>query len=493
MSAKRWATRIGTLCWSRRIAGAAGLRAGCNGDPAERAEERTLEGDSKMDTCTTIVMDSTDVATALATGELPAPTAAEPDTASAPDPAPIAPGMAIETTVKNLRAALMATGKVVASRCSIPILECVRIEAANHFGNDYVSMSGTDIDAVLTVALDADVYTAGDVILPLKPLKKALVRRKAAEPVTIEATVSDDAERTPGARVMVGETEFSMTAFALDVWPVPAPALEPECAAIPAKALAGAIADVAAAQSSEEVRYYLNGVLFERTADGASLRLAATDGHRLHIHNTGCHWPAMGVQATDTKSGETSRDPRAIVPRLAIGVLQYLLKGATADAEILVSSDGTRMEFEADNWTLRTKLIDGTYPDFDRIVSSAFPTLAGDKAELGVSATLDTMRAIKAAAADKSACARINFEAGEITGGSIDTGNHSRHALVRVNGECGVAKIGVNASYFADVAERFADAEDATMQLTMNGAVNTIGITAGCKPNFTALVMQLKI
>ena len=445
-----------------------------------------------MDTCTTIVMDSRDVATALATGEMPAPTVAEPETASAPDPAPVAPGMAIETTVKNLRAALMATGKVVASRCSIPILECVRIEAANHFGNDYVSVSGTDIDAVLTVALDADVYTAGDVILPLKPLKKALVRRQAAEPVTIEATVSDDAERTPGARVMVGATEFSMSAFALGEWPVPAPAVEPECADIPAKALAGAIADVAAAQSSEETRYYLNGVLFERTADEASLRLAATDGHRLHICDTGCNWPAMGVQATDTTTGETSRDPRAIVPRLAIGALQYLLKGATDDRDILVSSDGTRMEFEADNWTLRTKLINGTFPDFDRVVAAAFPT-TDDKAELEVPATLDTMRAIKAAAADKSACARINFEAGEITGGSIDTGNHSRHALARVNGECGVAKIGVNASYFADVAERFADADDATMQLTMNGEANTIGITAGRKPNFTAVVMQLKI
>ena len=72
---------------------------------------------------------------------------------------------------------------------------------------------------------------------------------------------------------------------------------------IPESALAGAIADVAAAQSTEETRYYLNGILFERS-DKAFLRTAATDGHRLHVHDTGWHWPAMGVQRTDTETGE---------------------------------------------------------------------------------------------------------------------------------------------------------------------------------------------
>ena len=267
---------------------------------------------------------------------------------------------------------------------------------------------------------------------------------------------------------------------------------------IPESALAGAIADVAAAQSTEETRYYLNGILFERS-DKAFLRTAATDGHRLHVHDTGWHWPAMGVQRTDTETGETDREPSVIVPRLAIAALQHVLKGATIDRDILVSSDGCRMEFEADGWRLVTKLIDGSYPDYERVMAGAFPTVAGEDApsvhhaELENGPTLDTMRAIKAAATDRSHVARLDFAAGEIRGGSVDAGNHSRHPLARVNGECGIELIGLNAAYLADVAERFADIESASIKLTMTDPGSPVGVTSGCKPYFRAVVMPLRV
>ena len=90
-----------------------------------------------MDGISTIVMDSADVGEALATGALPAPvsvgTEAEPAPVETAGPEPVmqpaAPGVAVTTTVKELRAALMACGKVVASSSFVPILECVRIVA----------------------------------------------------------------------------------------------------------------------------------------------------------------------------------------------------------------------------------------------------------------------------------------------------------------------------------------------------------------------------
>ena len=109
-------------------------------------------------------------------------------------------------------------------------------------------------------------------------------------------------------------------------------------------------------------------------------------------------------------------------------------------------------------------------------------------AELENGPTLDTMRAIKAAATDRNHVARLDFAAGEIRGGSVDAGNHSKHPLARVNGECGIDLIGLNAAYLADVAERFADIESASIKLTMTDPGSPVGVTSGCKPYFRAVV-----
>ena len=491
----------------------------------------------------TIVMDSAAVSTALATGRLPVPSAPAAETAAAPEPdevpaiainsimvapdglkgavsatyagqdadlvdgrgdhlgtypvaelrpAELDPGMAVTCTVKDMRAALTAAGKVV-SRSTIHLLEAVRIDAA-----DTVTVTGTDMYVTVTAVLPAEVYTAGSVILPLKALKQTLVRRKAGEAVSVEVVPALPGA-VPSARVTVGDTEFTMSGFDTDEWPEPESMVDGEVADIPGSALAAGLADCAAAQSVEETRYYLRGVLFERT-DSAFLRLAATDGHRLHVHDTGWHWPAMGIRSTDADTGETvSRDARLIVPSLAIAALQHLLKGATIADDVVMESDGIRATFESDGWSVATKLVDGSYPDFDRILSGAFPDEIAEPAptvhhaELAAAPTLATMQAIKSATHCRSNTARLHFAAGEITAGSIDSGDHSRHPMARVNGECALEVIGLNAEYMADVAERIAAQDGATMALTMTNKDSPIGITSADKPGFLAVVMPPRV
>ena len=284
-----------------------------------------------------------------------------------------------------------------------------------------------------------------------------------------------------------------MGAFSPDEWPAPAECVDGELADIPESALAGALADTAAAQSDEETRYYLNGILFERTA-GAFLRTAATDGHRLHIHDTGWHWPAMGVERTNTETGETDREPSVIVPRLAVTALLHCLKGATIARDVLIESDGHRLDITGDGWRVLTKTIDGSYPDYERIVNGAFAKESDVEerhvVELSAGPTLDTMRAIKVSGADRSHSAKFDFEAGEIRAGNVDVGM-SRHPLARVNGECTLAMIGLNASLIADVAERFD--ESATFTLTMTDAGSPVGVSSASKPGFRAVVMPLRV
>ena len=161
-----------------------------------------------MNAISTIVLDSASVSRALETGDIAgavaAPVEPEPEPETAPAPAPIMrpePGIAILTTVKDLRAALMACGKVMANWSSVPILECVRIEAIFNRNGEFVDVSGTDLSVMVEWSMSADVVEPGVVVIPLKPLKKALVKRKAGEEVTIQAIPGRWAERfAMGAR-----------------------------------------------------------------------------------------------------------------------------------------------------------------------------------------------------------------------------------------------------------------------------------------------------
>jgi DNA polymerase-3 subunit beta len=120
---------------------------------------------------------------------------------------------------------------------------------------------------------------------------------------------------------------------------------------MPAQAMLNAVSRIRHAISTEEIRYYLNGMYFETTDDG--FILVATDGHRLG-------WQSARV----TKS--TGELDNKIIPRKPIDVLIFALK--KSKDELKTSFAASHVDFAWGNYHLVSKLIDGTFPDYRRVI-----------------------------------------------------------------------------------------------------------------------------
>ncbi len=243
------------------------------------------------------------------------------------------------TTTLPLGAAVNLVGMAIERRSTIPILCRAKI-AADRSG---ASIEGTDLDNTVRVALaiglpkcattidhqalSRAVKATGAETIALDVAKKVVT---IGDNPTVTLPLVDDADEFPVVK-LVGETK----AFALD-----------------AADLATDLARVSPAISTEETRYYLNGVMLNSSD---RLRLHATDGHRLHLATRAA--PA-GIDAL----------PEAIIPRRTVKIIRAALaaqpKAASVECEFGVSA----ARFVIGAVEIIAKLIDGTYPDVTRVI-----------------------------------------------------------------------------------------------------------------------------
>ncbi|MYF07554.1 MAG: hypothetical protein F4233_06630 [Rhodospirillaceae bacterium] len=391
---------------------------------------------------------------------------------------PVYPEIGIETTVRDLRAALAACGKIVgAGGHAIPILHCVLFDASE----SSVTVTGTDLDCTVTAEMPVSAASAGQCAVNFKELRKCLTKRPVGEAVTILA--DGTASRVT---VTVGMAQHVLTAFGPGDWPRPVAVDSGEIAEIGAADLHSVLTDVQAAMSSEETRYYLNGALLERGPDD-TLQAVATDGHRMHVRSTDVAWPDMGFAEIDADTDEmVGRKSQVILPRVAVERLAVLTKDSAGD--VMVESDGCRADFVGDGWQVRTKLVDGLYPDWQRVVPDA--ASRDEIATVQPGPVADVCRALgNTAATFRWADAEIRAKQhGSRHGGDF---TESVYPLARVNGACALEQIGMNAHYVGQLMERFDP--DGEADFRMADAGSPILVTAAARPEFRAVVMPMRV
>lgn len=225
---------------------------------------------------------------------------------------------------EDLTRALAATTKVVESRNTMPILSSVLLAAAG----DGLAITATDLDIIATAGVSAEVTTNGNICVSAKLLND--IARKATGDITMSLE---------GDKLLVksGRSRFSLATLPADDFPtLGADNFDAEFEID----LAALFAPVSFAISTEEARYYLNGVFFK----GGKSEAVATDGHRLGRHY-GPELPAFeGV----------------IVPRKTVGLLP---KG-----KVQVSVSPQKIRIVSDDVRITSKLIDGTFPDYERVI-----------------------------------------------------------------------------------------------------------------------------
>lgn len=230
---------------------------------------------------------------------------------------------------------------VVERRNTIPILSNVLIEASL---DGSLRLMATDLDLQIDETVPAAVDQAGAITVPAHTLFD--IARKLPEGSQVELTAAEGK-----IKVNAGRAKFELGTLPRDDFPVIAEGELPTVFELPAETLKQIIDKTRFAISTEETRYYLNGI-FLHVADDM-LKAAATDGHRL-------------ARVTVPRPEGAEAMPDVIVPRKCVAELRKLLD--EVDGSVGVSLSGSKIRFDLGAAILTSKLIDGTFPDYSRVI-----------------------------------------------------------------------------------------------------------------------------
>jgi DNA polymerase-3 subunit beta len=239
---------------------------------------------------------------------------------------------------------------VVERRNTIPILSNVLLEAApSSGGGGGLKLMATDLDLQIVETVSAAVDQPGATTVSAHTLFD--IARKLPEGSQVQISASEGK-----MLIAAGRAKFNLATLPRDDFPVIAEGDLPTRFELPAQTLRQIIDKTRFAISTEETRYYLNGIYLhvaEETGGGPVLKAAATDGHRL-------------ARVTVPQPAGAEGMPGVIVPRKCVAELRKLLD--EVDGSVDVSLSTTKIRFGLGTAILTSKLIDGTFPDYSRVI-----------------------------------------------------------------------------------------------------------------------------
>lgn len=353
---------------------------------------------------------------------------------------------------------------VVERRNTIPILANVLIEAEG----DTVSFRATDLDIEVVDKAPAQVERAGATTVSATTLHEIV--RKLPDGALV--TLADDGA-SGRLTVDAGRSNFALATLPKEDFPVMASSEYQTNFSAPAAMLRRLFDKSKFAISTEETRYYLNGV-YMHVADGEegkALRCVATDGHRL-----------ARIDA-DLPDGAADM-PGVIVPRKTVAELRKLLDDD--DTQIAVSVSETKVRFATPDITLTSKVIDGTFPDYTRVIPQ------GNTRRLEVDAAEFTKAVDRVAtvSSERSRAVKLALEEDRLvlSVNAPDSGAAEEELAVAYGDER--LEIGFNAKYLLEIAGQV-DRENAVFMF--NSAGDPTLMREGNDPSAIYVVMPMRV
>ncbi len=331
---------------------------------------------------------------------------------------------------------------VVERRNTIPILANVLIEAE---GNS-VLFRATDLDIEVVDRAPAMVERAGATTVSAVTLHEIV--RKLPDGALV--TLSDDSA-AGRLTVSAGRSNFNLATLPKEDFPVMANSEYAANFSAPAPVLRRLFDKSKFAISTEETRYYLNGVYFHTSdADGGKvLRAVATDGHRLARIDADIPEGANGM-------------PGVIVPRKTVGELRKLLDDD--EAVIAVSVSETKIRFATPGVTLTSKVIDGTFPDYSRVI----PQGNTRRLEVDAKEFASAVDRVATVSSERSRAVKLSLDEDRLvlSVNAPDSGAAEEELAVAYGDER--LEIGFNAKYLLEIASQV-DRENAVFLFNSAG------------------------
>ena len=310
---------------------------------------------------------------------------------------------------------------VVERRNTIPILANVVLRAE---GGE-LSLTATDMDMDIATEVGCSVMTSGTTTMSAHLLYD--IARKLPDGAEVEIAVKGG-----HAMVSAGRSSFRLPTLPVEDFPAISSNELPVNFSLTAADMRDLIDATRFAISTEETRYYLNGIYIHK-AESGELCAVATDGHRL----------AMTRQALPSGAAQM---PSIILPRKAVSELRKLLDDF--DGDVLVGLSETRAEFRFGVVRLTSKLIDGTFPDYTRVIPVGNDRIM----QVDVSAFSAAVDRVSTVASEKSRSVKMGLKSGVLTLSASNTDASSATEELEVSYDGPEMEIGFNARYLLDIA-----------------------------------------
>ena len=360
--------------------------------------------------------------------------------------------------------ALSHVASVVERRTTIPILSNVLLRA----GEGSVSLKGTDLEREVVETVAADVTQAGAVTIQAHLLHDIV--RKLADGAQITLDGTGGGERL---QLTCGHAKFQLPALAADEFPDIGAGEMPHEFEIPAHELRRLIEKARFAISTEETRYYLNGIYLHSAmvAGKPVLRAVATDGHRLAQIEMAAPAGCEGM-------------PGVIVPRKTVNEVHKLLEGS--DEHVRVALSAQRIQFKTEKVTMTSKLIDGTFPDYQRVI----PQGNNKVMNVGNAEFASAVDRVATVSTERGRAVKLAIERDKLILSVTNPDGGSATEEIPVDYDADRLEIGFNARYLLDIAGQL---ESPTVRFFLSDAGSPTTVRDEGDENALYVLMPMRV
>jgi DNA polymerase III subunit beta len=374
----------------------------------------------------------------------------------------------LKTTQDKILTALQAVSGIVERRHTMPVLANVMIRKAGRMIE--LTTSDLEIQVRTTVDLDGDPHNFATTVGARK-----LIDVLRSMPTDQVVTLSDNQNKLV---LQGGKSRFTLQTLSSEDFPLvqEAPDFGPAFS-VPQTTLKRLINQVHFAMAVQDIRYYLNGILF--VAEGKSLTLVATDGHRLAL--------AQATLETDIPKQEV------ILPRKTVLELQRLLRDSAGrdndppeDNLIEMRFAGNQAKFSFSGMEFVSKLVEGKFPDYNRVI----PKGHQNSVTLGRAPLLASLQRVAILTSEKFKGIRVNFEPGLLRIASSNAEQEEAKEELEIDYGGDEIEIGFNVLYLLDALSNMScDTVTIELQDTNSSAL----LTVPDEPGFKYVVMPMRI
>lgn len=354
--------------------------------------------------------------------------------------------------------------RVVERRTTIPILSNVLVRAVE----GSLRLKATDLDLEVTEEVPADVTQDGGTTLPAHVLHDIVRKLPDGSQVTLD--MSGD---TGQLVLRSGRSRFQLQCLPESDFPDLTAGDLPHRFTLPAKQLKHLIDKTQFAISTEETRYYLNGVYMHTMEhDGATvLRVVSTDGHRL---------ARVEIPAPEGSAGM----PGVIVPRKAVAEIQKLIEDPQSD--VLLELSPTKIRLTLGAVVLTSKLIDGTFPDYGRVIPAGNDKMLIVEKD-AFAAAVDRVSTISA---ERGRAVKLALADGKLTLSVNNPDSGSATEELDVEYDSTPLDIGFNARYLLDITAQL-DTDKAFLKLADPGSPTLVQDREGAAALYVLMPMRV--